>query len=125
MFTPVVIEHFSNPRCVGELENPTHGFEVGNSVCGDRIFVDMIFSGDRTVSDIRFRAYGCATSIATGSLFCEVVTCHDLGHILSMTREQQHALLGEMDPSQMHCRDLLEQLFVKLRETCAPEGVTP
>lgn len=119
MFTPLIVEHFSNPRYVGELDAPNIEFEVGNSVCGDRIFVSMQLTHDAVVSDMRFKAYGCATSIATGSLFCEAVIHRPLDAALRLSPAQQRALLGELEPSQMHCRDLLEQLFAQLRATCA------
>ncbi len=109
MYSPLVIEHFSNPSYVGDISNPEHEFEVGNSVCGDRIRIQLN-SDAENVDRIVFRAWGCATSIATADIFCKSVAGKSYADIEARNEEEIRNLLGELEPSQKHCIDIMMSL---------------
>jgi nitrogen fixation NifU-like protein len=113
MYNPTIVKHFSEPFFVGELSNPTHIIEVGNPVCGDRIRVRLYINQGR-VEQVRYHAWGCATSLATGDIFCEAVQGKTLQDIEYLNLEQRADLLGELEPSQYHCVDILHALYERL-----------
>lgn len=118
MFNDIIVRHFSNPTHTGAIEAASRVLELGNAVCGDRIRVDLRIDGDR-IAEARYQAWGCATSLATGNAFCEYVEGRPLGEIVETSPATMEALLGELEPSQMHCLEMLRALFAKLD---APAG---
>ncbi|WP_430623886.1 iron-sulfur cluster assembly scaffold protein [Marinimicrobium locisalis] len=120
MYSPLVIEHFSNPSYVGDVPNPDHEFEVGNSVCGDRIRIQLNSESDK-VDQIAFRAWGCATSIATADIFCKSVTGKSYTDIEARSEGEIRDLLGELDPPQKHCIDIMMSLHSLLLKNVLKE----
>jgi len=109
--------HFTDPTFVGNIDSPEVEIIVGNSVCGDRIEVQLIVQGT-VISDVSFRAWGCATSVATGDIFCNSVKGEKFEEIALRDRDYFSKMLGELEPSQRHCIDIMEELHTKLcRET--------
>ena len=74
-YNDLVIEHFTNPRNVGELENPDGEAIVGDPTCGDQMKVAIKVDSNRIV-DIRFKSYGCPGAIATSSMVTELASAH-------------------------------------------------
>ena len=72
MYNDIIIDNFTNPQKVGDIALANCEFEIGNPVCGDRIKIQLMVENN-TISEARFRAWGCATSIATANLFCESI----------------------------------------------------
>ena len=72
-YSKVVLEHFKNPRNVGELEDADGVGTVGNPVCGDMMELSIKVSSDNRIEDIKFRTFGCASAIATTSMLTEIV----------------------------------------------------
>lgn len=115
MYNDIIVDHFTDPKYVGDIENSDVEFEIGNPVCGDRIRVQFIRDGGQ-VKDIAFRAWGCATSIATADIFCSSVIDKSSADIVGRSTEEIESMLGELDPSQHHCIHILHELHSKLAE---------
>ncbi len=113
MFNDLIVKHFSNPTHTGTIADPSRVMELGNPVCGDRIRVDLRIDGDSIV-EARYQAWGCATSLATGNAFCEYIEGRTLADAAGTPSASMEALLGELEPSQMHCLEMLRTLFAGL-----------
>ena len=105
MYTEKVMEHFRNPRNVGEVENPDGVGEVGNPVCGDMMKITIRVQGDR-IADIKFKTLGCGAAIATSSITTEMAKGKTLAEALAITRDQVAGELGGLPTNKMHCSNL-------------------
>jgi nitrogen fixation NifU-like protein len=97
-----LLDHFENPRCVGELADADGCAEVSNPVCGDvlKLWVRVT---DGKVSDARFKAQGCPAAIATSSFATEMLIGMTLADARRITREEIADALGGLPPSKIHC----------------------
>lgn len=118
MFNDIIVKNFSNPEFAAEFENATNTIELGNPVCGDRIKVQLHIE-DGVIKKANYAAWGCATSLATGNVFCSHINGAACSDIQSMDKEHIENMLGELDPSQHHCLEMLHKLFEKLQHTIA------
>ena len=105
MYTDKVLDHFRNPRNVGEIENADGVGSVGNPVCGDMMTI-YIKVKDEKIKDIRFRTFGCGAAIATTSMTTELAKGKTLDEALEITREDVASELGGLPPVKMHCSNL-------------------
>jgi nitrogen fixation NifU-like protein len=105
MYSDKVLDHFRNPRNVGELEDADGVGTVGNPVCGDVMTIYIKVEEDR-ISDIRFKTFGCGAAIATTSMTTELAKGKTLDEALKITREQVAEELGGLPPVKMHCSNL-------------------
>jgi len=124
LFNDTICEHFTNPRNVGELPGHNRVVKIGNPVCGDTIVLHALVLANR-VEDLRFLAYGCATSIATASIISSFMKGRTLQELASLKRGEVAAMLGELDPPQQHCVDIGMELIERLvlgREVGQVEG---
>lgn len=105
MYSEKVIDHFSNPRNVGELENPDGVGQVGNAKCGDimRITLDI---KDDIIQDIKFKTFGCGAAVATSSMVTEMVKGRTLEEALEVTNATVAEALGGLPETKMHCSNL-------------------
>ena len=108
MYTDQVLEHFSNPRNVGELENANAIGEVGNVKCGDIMRMYMIIEDD-IIKDIKFKTFGCGAAIATSSVATELVKGKTLKEALMVTNKQVVEMLGGLPNNKLHCSVLAEE----------------
>ena len=108
MYTDKVLDHFANPRNIGEVENADGVGEVGNPVCGDVMRISIRVEGDR-LAEVKFKTLGCAAAIAVSSLTTEVATGKTLEEALELTRDQIAEELGGLPPQKMHCSNLAVQ----------------
>ncbi|MDP5272823.1 iron-sulfur cluster assembly scaffold protein [Chengkuizengella axinellae] len=115
MYNSVIVDHFTNPSNTGEITDKDIQIKIGNSVCGDTIFIDIKLDRDHIIN-AKFKAYGCATSIATADIFSEYIIGKSFKEIQDISVTERKEMLGELDPSQMHCLHILEELFTKLDE---------
>ncbi len=122
MYNDIIIENFSDPQHVGDLESADIELEVGNSVCGDRIRVQILLD-DNKISNALFRAWGCATSVATANIFCDSLLNQSLDSVCQRDVEYKQQMLGELSPSQHHCMDILNELHQLLSEQRVAEDV--
>ncbi|MBE8966701.1 iron-sulfur cluster assembly scaffold protein [Nostocales cyanobacterium LEGE 12452] len=114
MYNDIIIKNFSEPEHSGEIQNPHLEFEVGNSVCGDRIRVQIVIDGEKIVKGL-FRAWGCATSVATANIFCSLINGNTIEKIVTRDKSELEKMLGELEPSQYHCLDILYELHSQLK----------
>ncbi len=108
MYSEKVMDHFSNPRNVGEIENANAVGEVGNAVCGDimKIYMDI---EDDIIKDIKFKTFGCGAAIATSSMATEMVKGKTIDEALTLTNKAVMEALGGLPPEKIHCSVLAEQ----------------
>ncbi|EHQ88039.1 Fe-S cluster assembly scaffold protein NifU [Desulfosporosinus youngiae] len=105
MYTEKVMDHFTNPRNVGELENPDGVGEVGNAKCGDimRIYLDI--EGD-IIKDVKFKTFGCGAAVATSSMVTEMVKGKTIEEAMEISNAAVAEALGGLPPAKMHCSNL-------------------
>jgi nitrogen fixation NifU-like protein len=115
MYTDKVMDHFMNPRNVGEIENPSGVGEVGNAKCGDimRIYLDV---EDNIIKDIKFKTFGCGAAIATSSMATELVKGKTIEEALKLTNKAVAEALGGLPPAKMHCSNLAADALHKAIE---------
>lgn len=112
MYSEKVMDHFSNPRNVGELENADAIGEVGNAVCGDimRIYLKI---EDNTIVDVSFKTFGCGAAIATSSMATELIKGKTLEEALELTNKAVVEALDGLPPQKIHCSVLAEEAVKK------------
>ena len=110
MYTDKVMDHFMNPRNVGDIENPDGVGQVGNPRCGD-IMRMAISVKDGVISDIKFKTFGCGAAIATSSMVTEMVKGKTLKEALAITNKAVAEALGGLPPVKMHCSNLAAMRF--------------
>ena len=111
--SPELIEHFRNPRNVGDLEPPAVTVEVSNPICGDILRLSVLFEGER-VAEVRFKVRGCTASIAAGSALTELMAGRDRAELGALTKEDVEAAVGGLSNESKHaavlCVDALRAL---------------
>ena len=104
MYSEKVMEHFSNPQNVGELENPDGVGEVGNPTCGDMMVFHIRVNQDtQVIEDIRYKTFGCGAAIAVSSMVSEMAKGKTVQEALSITNEMVADHLDGLPPQKMHC----------------------
>ncbi|MCF8009798.1 MAG: Fe-S cluster assembly scaffold protein NifU [Clostridiales bacterium] len=108
MYTEKVMDHFENPRNVGELSNADGIGQVGNPTCGDimKIFIKVDGDGGERISDIKFKTFGCGAAIATSSMVTELVKGKTIDEALSISNKTVAEALDGLPPQKMHCSNL-------------------
>jgi len=103
-YTDKVLEHFRNPRNVGQLENPDGKAIEGSPACGDMVSVQIKVSPDKqTIDDIKFESYGCASNIATGSIITELAKGKTLEDAKKIDWRTASEALGGLPKIKSHC----------------------
>jgi len=105
MYSAKVIEHFSNPRNVGTLEDPDVVVKVGDPGCGDSLLVFLRIEKER-IQDIRYKVYGCGAAIATASMASTMVKGASLEEASQLTDKAVAAALDGLPPAKEHCSNL-------------------
>ena len=105
MYSEKVMEHFSNPRNVGEIPDADGVGTVGNPICGDMMSVYIKVEDDR-IADIKFKTFGCGAAIATSSMITELAKGKTLDEATKITRGDVAEELGGLPPIKMHCSNL-------------------
>ena len=109
MYTEQVMEHFTNPRNVGEIPDADGVGEVGNAKCGDimRIFLDIDDNG--IIRDVKFKTFGCGAAVATSSMATELVKGKNIQQALEVTNKAVMEALDGLPPVKVHCSLLAEE----------------
>ncbi|MCK5060374.1 Fe-S cluster assembly scaffold protein NifU, partial [Candidatus Bipolaricaulota bacterium] len=108
MYSEKVMEHFQNPRNVGEMESPDGIGHVGNPVCGD-IMELYIKVKDDIIIDAKFKTFGCGAAIATSSMVTEMVKGKTIEQALKISNKAVAEALDGLPPIKMHCSALAEE----------------
>jgi nitrogen fixation NifU-like protein len=116
--TPQLIDHFRNPRNVGDLPTPAHTVEVSNPICGDILRLSVLMENGR-VKESRYKVRGCAASIAAGSALTELIAGRDITQMKSLARNDVEEAVGGLSNESKHaallCEDALTAIVAKLR----------
>ncbi len=105
MYTEKVMDHFSNPRNVGEIEDADGVGEVGNASCGDIMKIYLKVEDD-VIQDVKFKTFGCGAAIATSSMVTELAIGKTLDEALVLTNQAVAEALDGLPPAKMHCSNL-------------------
>lgn len=105
MYSEKVLDHFKNPRNVGEIEDADGVGSVGNPVCGDMMSIYIKVKDDR-IDDVKFKTFGCGAAIATTSMTTELAKGKTLDEAMEITRQDVADELGGLPPVKMHCSNL-------------------
>lgn len=108
-YSEKVMDHFNNPRNVGELENPSGVGTVGNAKCGDimRIYLDI--DENRIIRDCKFKTFGCGAAVATSSMATEMIKGKTVEDALKLTNKAVQEALGGLPAIKVHCSLLAEE----------------
>jgi nitrogen fixation NifU-like protein len=105
MYSEKVMEHFKNPRNMGEIPDADGIGTVGNPVCGDMMTI-YIKVKDNRLADIKFKTFGCGAAIATSSMVTELAKGKTLQEAMKITRGNVADALEGLPPIKMHCSNL-------------------
>lgn len=108
LYSDKVLDHFTNPRNVGEIDNADGIGEVGNAKCGD-IMKMYIKVDNGVISDVKFKTFGCGAAIATSSMATELIKGKSLDEALKLTNKAVVEALDGLPPVKVHCSVLAEQ----------------
>ncbi len=114
-YSEKVMDHFMNPRNVGEIKDADGIGEVGNPRCGD-IMKMYIKVKDNKITDVKFLTFGCGAAVATSSMITELIKDKTLEEALEITNRQVAEALEGLPPVKMHCSNLAEQAVKKAIE---------
>lgn len=108
MYSEKVLDHFENPRNVGEIKDANAVGVVGNAKCGDimKIYMDI---EDDTIKDVKFKTFGCGAAIATSSMATEMVKGKTVKEALELTNKAVMEALDGLPPEKIHCSVLAEE----------------
>ncbi len=125
MYSEKVLDHFSNPRNVGELADANGVGEVGNAVCGD--IMKMYLKIDKgVIEDVKFKTFGCGAAIATSSMATELIKGKTLEEALQLSNKAVITALDGLPPVKVHCSVLAEQAVrAALSDYYRRQGVDP
>ncbi len=98
-----VMDHFLNPRNVGEMDSPDAVGEVGNMSCGDALKLTLKLDKDKKISDVKFQTFGCASAIASSSALTEIIKGLTIEEAAKITNQDIVETLGELPEEKMHC----------------------
>jgi nitrogen fixation NifU-like protein len=115
MYSELVMEHFSNPRNVGDIPDADGVGQEGNPTCGDIMKIFIKVEDDR-IADIKFKTFGCGAAIATSSMATEMVKGMTLDEAMQVTNQSVADALGGLPPVKMHCSNLAADALHKAIE---------
>ncbi len=125
MYTEQVMDHFMNPRNMGEIADADGIGEVGNAKCGD-IMKMYIKVKDSVIVDVKFKTYGCGSAIATSSIATEMIKGHTLTEALQLSNKAVVEALGGLPAHKIHCSVLAEQAIkAALSDYYRKNGIDP
>jgi len=123
MYSEKVMDHFRNPRNVGEIPDADGVGTVGNPICGDMMTVYIKVKDNRLV-DVKFKTFGCGAAIATSSMITEMAKGKTIDEALKITRADVAESLGGLPPVKMHCSNLAaDALHAAIQDYLKKKGV--
>lgn len=125
IYSEKVMDHFANPRNVGEIEDADGVGEVGNAKCGD-IMKMYIKVNDGIITDVKFKTFGCGAAVATSSIATEMIKGKKIEDALKVTNKAVMEALDGLPPQKIHCSVLAEQAMkAALSDYYTRQGVDP
>lgn len=125
LYSEKVMDHFANPRNVGEIPDADGVGEVGNAKCGD-IMKMFIKVKDGRIDDVKFKTFGCGAAIATSSIATEMIRGSTLEEALKLTNKAVVEALDGLPPAKLHCSVLAEQAIKSaLSDYYTRKGIDP
>ena len=109
LYSAKVMDHFSNPRNVGEMPDATAVGEVGNAKCGDIMKIYLKIDENEIITDCKFETFGCASAIATSSMATELIKGKPVAEALTLTNSAVVEALDGLPPAKVHCSVLAEE----------------
>ena len=121
-YSKEVMDHFTNPRNVGKMEDPSGHGKVGNPVCGDimELFIKVDEKG--VITDARFRTFGCGAAIASSSILTELIKGKTIEEVSELTNNKVVEALGGLPEENVHCADLAVTTLKKAISECLGSG---
>ena len=108
-YSEKVMDHFTNPRNVGEIEDANGVGMVGNAKCGDIMKIYLKINDDDVITDCKFKTFGCGAAIATSSMATELIKGHTVKEALKLTNDVVVEALEGLPPVKVHCSVLAEE----------------
>ena len=125
MYSAKVMDHFTHPRNVGEIENADGIGEVGNAKCGDIMKMFIKVDGN-VITDVKFKTFGCGAAIATSSMATEMIRGKSIEEALKLTNRAVVEALEGLPPAKIHCSVLAEQAIkAALADYYQRRGIDP
>ena len=121
VYSKQVMDHFSNPRNVGEVENADGVGEVGNAKCSDIMKMSI-----KVIRDVKFKTFGCGAAIATSSIATEMIRGKSIADALKLTNKAVVEALEGLPPAKIHCSVLAEQAIkAAISDYYTRQGIDP
>lgn len=108
LYNDIVMDHFMNPKNVGELENPDGTGVYGSPVCGDMMQIQIIVENE-VITDARFKTFGCGSAIASSSMATSMIIGKTIEEALAITNKEIIDNLGGLPPVKVHCSVLADK----------------
>ncbi len=125
MYSEKVMDHFANPRNVGELTDANAIGEVGNAKCGDIMKIYMKIEND-IIKDVSFKTFGCGAAVATSSMATEMVKGKTIEEALKLTNKAVMEALDGLPPAKVHCSVLAEEAInAAIADYYKRQGIEP
>ncbi len=125
MYSDKVMDHFSNPRNVGEIDDASAVGEVGNAKCGDIMKIYLKIQND-VIEDVKFKTFGCGAAVATSSMATEMVKGKTIEEALEITNKAVTESLDGLPPAKLHCSVLAEEaLKTAIADYYVKQGIDP
>jgi len=125
MYSEKVMDHFANPRNVGELADANAIGEVGNAKCGDIMKIYMKIEDD-IIKEVRFKTFGCGAAVATSSMATEMVKGKTIKEALNLTNKAVMEALDGLPPAKVHCSVLAEEAInAAIADYYKRQGIEP
>ena len=109
MYSEKVMDHFMNPRNVGDVEGANAVGEVGNAKCGDIMKISMKISDDGVIEDVKFKTFGCGAAVATSSIATEMIKGKTVEEAEKLSNKAVIEALDGLPPAKIHCSVLAEE----------------
>ena len=113
IYTDKVMDHFRNPRNVGEIEDANGVGEVGNAKCGDIMKIYLSVNDDGIIEDVKFKTFGCGSAIASSSMATELIKGKHIDEAWELSNKAVAEALDGLPPVKMHCSVLAEEAIHK------------
>ena len=125
MYSEKVMDHFQNPRNVGEIEHASGVGTVGNAKCGDIMRMYLDIDENRVIKDCKFKTFGCGAAVATSSMATELVMGKTVDEALLVTNKAVMEALDGLPPVKVHCSRLAEEaIHAALWDYAGRQGIT-